>query len=125
MEIYCVKDVEQNPLPKSQTKPFYIGTKEAPSDTVNFTFRLAQFCKYTCMCFAIYHKCTQDILMERVRRASNSEYRGRVSNPKWRRVISFVYSTGYNLITGCSIREYRDVFVFHMKWIKKESKTPP
>ena len=32
MDIYCVKEVEQNPLPKSQTKPFYIGTKEAPSD---------------------------------------------------------------------------------------------
>ena len=32
MEISCVKEVEQNPLPKSQTKPFYIGTKEAPSD---------------------------------------------------------------------------------------------
>ena len=31
MEIYCVKEVEQNPLP-SQAKPFYIGTKEAPSD---------------------------------------------------------------------------------------------
>ena len=31
MEISCVKGVEQNPLPKSQTKPFYIGTKEAPS----------------------------------------------------------------------------------------------
>ena len=31
MEIYCVKEVEQNPVPKSQTKPFYIGTKEAPS----------------------------------------------------------------------------------------------
>ena len=31
MEIYCIKEVEQNPLPKSQTKPFYIGTKEAPS----------------------------------------------------------------------------------------------
>ena len=31
MAIYCVKEVEQNPLPKSQTKPFYIGTKEAPS----------------------------------------------------------------------------------------------
>ena len=26
-----LKEVEQNPLPKSQTKPFYIGTKEAPS----------------------------------------------------------------------------------------------
>ena len=24
--------VEKNPVPKSQTKPFYIGTKEAPSD---------------------------------------------------------------------------------------------
>ena len=34
MEIYCVKEVEQNPLSKSQTKPFYIGTKEAPSDTI-------------------------------------------------------------------------------------------
>ena len=33
MEIYCVKEVEQNLLPKSQTKPFYIGTKEAPSET--------------------------------------------------------------------------------------------
>ena len=32
MEIYYVKEVEQNPVPKSQTKPFYIGTKEAPSD---------------------------------------------------------------------------------------------
>ena len=31
MEIYCVQEVEQNPLPKSQTKPFYIGTKEVPS----------------------------------------------------------------------------------------------
>ena len=30
MEIYCVKEVEQNPVPKSQTKPFYIRTKEAP-----------------------------------------------------------------------------------------------
>ena len=35
MEIYCVKEVEQNPLPKSQTKPFYIGTKEAPSEFVD------------------------------------------------------------------------------------------
>ena len=26
--------VEKNPAPKSQTKPFYIGTKEAPSDSV-------------------------------------------------------------------------------------------
>ena len=34
MEIYGVKEVEQNPVPKSQTKPFYIGTKEAPSETV-------------------------------------------------------------------------------------------
>ena len=34
MEISCVKEVEQNPLPKSQTKPFYIGTKEAPSANV-------------------------------------------------------------------------------------------
>ena len=34
VEIYCVKEVEQNPVPKSQTKPFYIGTKEAPSDIV-------------------------------------------------------------------------------------------
>ena len=73
MEIYCVKEVEQNPLPKSQTKPFYIGTKEAPSDTVNFT--LAQFCKYTCMYFAIYHKCTQDILMERVHNYIVAEHR--------------------------------------------------
>ena len=31
MEIYCVKEVDQNPIPKSQTKHFYIGTKEAPS----------------------------------------------------------------------------------------------
>ena len=31
MDIYCVKEVEQNPLPKSQIKLFYIGTKEAPS----------------------------------------------------------------------------------------------
>ena len=29
-----LKEVEQNLLPKSQTKPFYIGTKEAPSDNV-------------------------------------------------------------------------------------------
>ena len=34
MEIYCVKEVEQNPVPKGQTKPFYIGTKDAPSDWV-------------------------------------------------------------------------------------------
>ena len=34
MEIYCVKEVAQNPVPKSQTKPFYIGTKDAPSDLV-------------------------------------------------------------------------------------------
>ena len=32
VEICCVNVVEQNLLPKSQTKPFYIGTKEAPSD---------------------------------------------------------------------------------------------
>ena len=25
--------VEKNPVPKNQTKPFYIGTKEAPSET--------------------------------------------------------------------------------------------
>ena len=31
MEICSVNVVEQNPLPKRQTKPFYIGTKEAPS----------------------------------------------------------------------------------------------
>ena len=43
MEIYCVKEVEQNPLPNSQTKPFYIGTKEAPSEKYNqlFVYRLA------------------------------------------------------------------------------------
>ena len=35
MEIYCVKEVEQNPVPKSQTKPFYIGTKEAPSESMD------------------------------------------------------------------------------------------
>ena len=34
MEISCVKEVEQNPLPRSQTKPFYIGTKEAPSESI-------------------------------------------------------------------------------------------
>ena len=32
VEIYYVIVVEKNPVPKSQTKPFYIGTKEAPSD---------------------------------------------------------------------------------------------
>ena len=32
MEIYSVNVVEKNPVPKSQTKPFYIGTKEAPSE---------------------------------------------------------------------------------------------
>ena len=31
-DLLCSTEVEQNPLPKSQTKPFYIGTKEAPSD---------------------------------------------------------------------------------------------
>ena len=41
MEIYCVKEVEQNLLPKSQTKPFYIGTKEAPS--VNYVIGAAQY----------------------------------------------------------------------------------
>ena len=30
--IYSVSVVEKNPVLKSQTKPFYIGTKEAPSD---------------------------------------------------------------------------------------------
>ena len=28
---YSIYIVEKNPVPKSQTKPFYIGTKEAPS----------------------------------------------------------------------------------------------
>ena len=37
-----MKEVEQNPLPKSQTKPFYIGTKEAPSDILT-TCRRGQF----------------------------------------------------------------------------------
>ena len=40
MEILCVKEVEQNPLPKSQTKPFYIGTKEAPSEDTSVGNRL-------------------------------------------------------------------------------------
>ena len=39
MEIYCVKEVEQNPVPKSQTKPFYIGTKEAPSEYTESFYR--------------------------------------------------------------------------------------
>ena len=30
-EIYSINVVEKNPVPKSQTKSFYIGTKEAPS----------------------------------------------------------------------------------------------
>ena len=34
MEIYSVIVVEKNLVPKSQTKPFYIGTKEAPSGYV-------------------------------------------------------------------------------------------
>ena len=32
VEIYSVDVVEKNLVPKSQTKPFYIGTKEAPSE---------------------------------------------------------------------------------------------
>ena len=40
VEIYCVKGVEQNPLPKSQTKPFYIGTKEAPSENEFMLYHL-------------------------------------------------------------------------------------
>ena len=36
MEIYSVNVVEKYPVPKSQTKPFYIGTKDAPSDNVSF-----------------------------------------------------------------------------------------
>ena len=32
MEINSGNVVEKNPVPKSQTKPFYIGTKEAPSE---------------------------------------------------------------------------------------------
>ena len=43
MEIYCVKEVEQNPVPKSQTKPFYIGTKEAPSEFVQVLIEAASF----------------------------------------------------------------------------------
>ena len=39
MEINSVNVVEKNPVPKSQTKPFYIGTKEAPSD---YALNLAQ-----------------------------------------------------------------------------------
>ena len=30
MEIYCVKEVEQNPLPKSQTKLFISGLRKHP-----------------------------------------------------------------------------------------------
>ena len=41
MEINSVNVVEKNPVPKSQTKPYYIGTKEAPSDTVH---RNIKFC---------------------------------------------------------------------------------
>ena len=36
VEIYSVNVVEKNPVLKSQTKPFYIGTKEAPSVYVTF-----------------------------------------------------------------------------------------
>ena len=38
MEIYSISIVEKNPVPKSQTKPFYIGTKEAPSDKSGYSF---------------------------------------------------------------------------------------
>ena len=34
VEIYTVNVVEKNPVPKSQTNPLFIGTKEAPSDNV-------------------------------------------------------------------------------------------
>ena len=40
MEIYSVKVVEKNPVSKSQTKPFYIGTKEAPSAQLSVVFIL-------------------------------------------------------------------------------------
>ena len=33
MKIYSVNVVEKNPVPKSKTKPFYIGTKEEPIDS--------------------------------------------------------------------------------------------
>ena len=35
MEIYSVDVVEKNPVPKNQTKPFYIGTKKAPSGKID------------------------------------------------------------------------------------------
>ena len=31
---FTLKAVGKNPVPISQTKPFYIGTKEAPSDII-------------------------------------------------------------------------------------------
>ena len=43
MESYCVTEVEQNPLPKSQTKPVYIGTKEAPCDSAYEMFSWYQY----------------------------------------------------------------------------------
>ena len=33
VEINSVNVVEKSSVPKNQTKPFYIGTKEAPSET--------------------------------------------------------------------------------------------
>ena len=36
MEINSVNVVEKNLVPKSQTKPFYIGTKEAPSEIYKY-----------------------------------------------------------------------------------------
>ena len=61
MEISCVKEVEQNPLPKSQTKPFYIGTKEAPSDkqeklfvSLSSTIRLKRQAGYEIITTNIY-----------------------------------------------------------------------
>ena len=36
VEIYSVNIVEKNLVPKSQTKPFNIGTKEAPSENVMY-----------------------------------------------------------------------------------------
>ena len=40
VEICSVIVEEKNPVPKSQTKPFYIGTKEAPSD-IHITLTLS------------------------------------------------------------------------------------
>ena len=59
MEIYSVDIVEKNLVPKSQTKPFYIGTKEAPSALGDFHLSVVSPLWFDNMALTNFYVCSK------------------------------------------------------------------